>query len=94
MITAAVPMYLYAINNISSLQKDKEYLAEAVSRAEQDINELETTVATIKDTVFKLDKEMSVHRTQTNYLIQKNGEGIKRLQDTLNEIMKLIANKN
>ena len=93
MITVGLPMYLYVINNINSLQKDQEYLAQAVSRAEEDINKLETTVATMKETVSKLDKEISIFQTQTNYLIQKNGEGIERLQDTLNEMMKLMAKK-
>ena len=93
MITVGLPMYLYVINNINSLQKYQEYLAQAVIRAEKYIKKLETTVATMKDTVSKLDKEISIFQTQTNYLIQKNGEGIERLQDTLNEMMKLMAKK-
>ena len=86
-------MYLHAINNINSLQKDQEYLAQAVIRAEEDIKKLETTVATMKETVSKLDKEIGIFQTQTNYLIQKNGEGIERLQKTLDEMLKLMANK-
>ena len=92
-ITVGLPIYLYAINNISSLQKDKEYLAQAVGRAEEDIKELETTVATIKDTVSEMDKEISIYKTQSHHLIQKNGEGIQRLQKTLDEILKLMAKK-
>lgn len=93
MITVGLPMYLYAINNINSLQKDKEYLAQAVIRAEEDINKLETTVATMKDTISEMDKLLSIFQTQTNHLIQKNGEGIDRLQKTLDEMLKLMAKK-
>ena len=88
-----LPVSFYLFTNVSNLQKDQEYLAQAVIRAEEDIKTLETTVATIKDTVFKLDKEMSVHRTQTNHLIQKNYEGIERLQKTLNQMLELMAKK-
>ena len=92
-ITVGLPMYLYAINNISSLQKDQEYLAQAVSRAEEDINKLETTVDTMKDTVSEMDKEISIYKTQSHHLIQKNYEGIERLQDTLNQILEFMAKK-
>ena len=88
-----LPVSFYLFTNVSNVQKDQEYLAQAVSRAEEDIKTLETTVSEIKETVSEMDKEISVYRTQTNYLIQKNGEGIQRLQDTLNQILELIAKK-
>ena len=91
MITVGLPMYLYAINNINNLQKDQEYLAKAVIKAEQDIKTLETTVSEIKETVSEMDKLLSVYQTQTKHLIQKNGEGIERLQKTLDEMLKLMA---
>ena len=93
MLTVGLPMYLYVISNINSLQKDQEYLAEAVSRSEEDINKLEATVATMKDTVSEMDKIIIVHQTKNQHFIERNGEGIKRLQETLNQILKLMANK-
>lgn len=88
-----LPVSFYLLTNVSNLQKDQEYLAQAVSRAEEDINKLEITVDTMKNTVSEMDKEISIYKTQSHHLIQKNYEGIERLQKTLNQILELMAKK-
>ena len=88
-----LPVSFYLFTNVSNVQKDQEYLAQAVSRAEEDIKTLETTVTTIKDTVSELDKAITVNQTRNQHLIEQNGEGIERLQKTLNQILELMAKK-